>query len=747
MEVRIAKAADTVLVGVDRSEQLGFHRKAFHKIHLQQLGNRQMTWSKARLIFLREVRDQLRDRRTLFMILVLPLVLYPALGLGLFQLTLSFGKQARTVGIRGLADLPAEPRLLAPDGKTFDPSLFKQGGRPHVLATVADDNLSRDDINTGHVNAIIEVPVGMAQRLAAGEQVTLRILHCATDDRSEMAHAMVRAILERWSDHVVSWRMEKAGYPSTFANPIAIEDGSQETAATSARAGSAWSRMFPFLLVMMALTGAFYPAVDLCAGEKERGTMETLLISPATRTEIVVGKFLTIFVFSVATTIVNLTSMGLTFLQTSAMLRGSSDAVTSLFSPPSVNSVVWMFVLMLPLSAFFSALCMALAIFARSTKEGQYYLMPLFLIVTPLVFVTLAPGVELNPFYSLVPVTNVALLLKTLMLNQYATAALFFVPVLAPTLLYGYLALRYAAEQFSREDVLFREAERFDLAPWLKQRLIDKLPAPSVGLAWGFFGCYMVLRWYLQGRLPITPMGVIASQLGTLLLPAVALALLFTQRPAAALNLRWPDRRATLIAVPLVFAIHPVAIGFSEAVESFKDYLPDVDALAPALAALFERPLWQRLVIVALVPAICEEVVFRGLVLNGFLQRYRPGLAIVVSSVLFGVSHMIPQQMIAATLLGVVLAIVATRTGSILVTIAFHFLHNAMVVIYAEGSLHNGGLLDYPLPLILAGALVSAILVGYLATMPSRLKRVGRPIFADETPPSLPLSPTPQTVS
>ncbi len=113
------------------------------------------------------------------------------------------------------------------------------------------------------------------------------------------------------------------------------------------------------------------------------------------------------------------------------------ESAAAILAPPSLAAIGWMLVLMLPLAAFFSALCMALAIFARSTKEGQYYLMPLFLVVTPLVFVTLAPGVELDAFYSLVPVTNVALLLKTLMLNQYDTAMLYFLPVLAPTLLYA----------------------------------------------------------------------------------------------------------------------------------------------------------------------------------------------------------------------------------------------------------------------------------------------------------------------
>ena len=214
---------------------------------------------------------------------------------------------------------------------------------------------------------------------------------------------------------------------------------------------------------MMSLTGAFYPAIDLCAGEKERGTMETLLISPASREEIVYGKFLTIWVFSAMTALLNLVSMGIT---------------TGLLMPKDIpqdefraSALFWGIVLLLPVSAFFSAVCLAVGAYARSSKEGQYYLMPLFMVTMPLIFLTLAPDVVLNPFWSMVPVTGVALLLQRLMVepNPLEKVWPYFVPVLGPTVLYGWLALRWAVTQFQREEVLFREAERLDIGLWLRR--------------------------------------------------------------------------------------------------------------------------------------------------------------------------------------------------------------------------------------------------------------------------------------
>ena len=257
---------------------------------------------------------------------------------------------------------------------------------------------------------------------------------------------------------------------------------------------------------MMSLTGAFYPAIDLCAGEKERGTMETLLISPASRSEIVLGKFLTVMLASVTTAILNLLSMGLTGFQLASQVgalsaeagRRSAAAASSVIAPPTLQAAFWMILLLIPLAAFFSAVCVALAVLARSMKEGQYYMTPLYLICMPLIFLTLMPGIELDLFYSLVPITGVALLLRALILGNYDVAIRFFLPVLVPTLVYAAVALRWAVDQFQREDVLFRESEQFSLSAWLRHLLRDREPIPTGGQAALCFALILTSTWFLM---------------------------------------------------------------------------------------------------------------------------------------------------------------------------------------------------------------------------------------------------------
>ena len=126
-----------------------------------------------------------------------------------------------------------------------------------------------------------------------------------------------------------------------------------DVAPESSRRAALWSKVLPFIVLIWALTGAFYPAVDLCAGEKERGTLETLLCSPAQRLEIVWGKLLTIMTFSVATSLLNLASLGTTgtFLIMQMERQGASLGRSGIGTPP-LSAVLWLLMALIPLSAY-----------------------------------------------------------------------------------------------------------------------------------------------------------------------------------------------------------------------------------------------------------------------------------------------------------------------------------------------------------------------------------------------------------
>jgi len=351
----------------------------------------------------------------------------------------------------------------------FDQALFDGEAEANRLVVVArpaeppwSDAKERERrIRSGLVDAIVVVPRDLRDQIERKETREMAVDFDSADESSQITFLRLKEVLSRWQRRLVSLRLDHDKLPSGYTEPIRIRP--VDNATPDEVGSSMWARLFPFLLVMMSLTGAFYPAIDLCAGEKERGTMETLLISPASRAEIVMGKFFTVVLASVMTALLNLVSMGLTGYQlarqfgamsAAAAASGGPRRIEGMMTAPSLASAFWIVLLLIPLAVFFSAVCLSLAVLARSMKEGQYYMTPLYIICLPLIFVTLMPGVELSPFYSLVPVTGVSLLLRTLILGDYAVARMYFLPVLLPTVVYGGIALRWAVDQFQREDVL-----------------------------------------------------------------------------------------------------------------------------------------------------------------------------------------------------------------------------------------------------------------------------------------------------
>ena len=404
----------------------------------------------------------------------------------------------------------AAPPLLNPEGNGFNPELFDSPHEASLLIAQSrawrrahgqSPETREQAVRNGLAAAVMVIPSDLPDQFRNKNDVEIPIHYKSVDEPSQITYLRLREVLDRWKRGIVDERRKQDKLPQGYTQPIQVKG--VDVATAQEVGGNVWSRIFPFLLVMMSLTGAFYPAVDLCAGEKERGTMETLLISPATRAEIVLGKFLTVMLASVLTALLNLVSMGLTGIQMAAgsgvgrmAAETGRHAAAATIAPPTLQSAFWMIILLIPLAAFFSAICVALAVLARSMKEGQYYMTPLYLVCLPLILLTLMPEIELNLFYSLVPITGVALLLRALIMGDYQTAVRFFLPVMVPTVVYAAVALRWAIDQFQREEVLFREAERFNLAHWLKHLIRDRQPMPTGGQATLCFALILTASWF-----------------------------------------------------------------------------------------------------------------------------------------------------------------------------------------------------------------------------------------------------------
>jgi sodium transport system permease protein len=316
------------------------------------------------------------------------------------------------------------------------------------------------------------------------------------------------------------------------------------------------------------------------------------------------------------------------------------------------------------------------------------------------------------------------------------------------------MALRWAIDQFQREDVLFREAERFDLRIWVRHLLRDKEPTPTGGEALFCFALMLTLAWFLMqylanSGLASSTAAMAAGQVAFILTPPLAMAVLLTSSPRRTLRLYWPRPRYLALGLALPLALNPLINELRPIVEAL---FPISQVVKEALGKMMSSvpSLGMALVLFAAIPAICEELAFRGFILTGLERGHRTRSAILLSALLFGFLHVLLslfQQLFNATLLGVVLGLLAVRSRSILPGMLFHFINNGLAIVLgtlaAEPAYRRfmGWLYRRPADglyhwwWVAFGAVASALLLAWLwrsgAPAPAPEKRKARDLLAD----------------
>ena len=704
-----------------------------------------MNWRHIKLIFRREMRDQLRDRRTLFLIAVLPLLFYPLLGISFFQIAQFLREHPNRILIVGheatRPDLPAlirdnqfaqgvydpdKAHLMELEFLPVDRLRFVREGKWPKSGQWTDED--RAELNSelhrlmkrNDCDAVLFFPPNFFHELETWSEALKEhaktgvgappkmpqslLIFDTSSERKALARFRVEETLNKWSAAVGKFGMEGLGVTSNAADPISI---SKVNVAPENRINtSLWSKILPFVLLIWAVTGAFYPAVDLCAGEKERGTLETLLSSPARRGEIVLGKLLTVMVFSLVTAVLNLVSIGITGAVVLSRLGDMAEMAN--VGPPPFAAMFWLSLILIPVAALFGAVCLALAAFARSTKEGQYYLMPVILVAMPLILLPMKPDAELNFGFSLIPVSGIVLLMRSVMEGTIVELWPYAFPVAAVTFGCCWLSLRWAIDQFNSEEVLFREGERWDVISWLRHVFLDRQPTPTVALAVLCGVLVLIIKFFLPGIISFPSISqlrqievadlvkiTVVTQVFMVLAPAVFLALLTTRRPTRSLQLTEPPLMSLPAAALLPITLFPLVIALQLFVGHIIEPRPEIQKYATILDETLSRtPLWLSVVLVALLPAVCEELTFRGFILSGFRHSGHKWRAIAFTAFFFAVAHPIVEQKINAFFLGFLLGYLAVQTGSVWPPLIYHFVHNATIYVANRQGILEQVLID-----------------------------------------------------
>lgn len=654
-------------------------------------------------IFRRDGRELLRDRRTLFVNLVLPVLLYPLLVLFILQVAQLNAARPAEVPVVLAVDLPSG--LLAPlqdlPASTAKPEAAMTKAMSAAQEGVAVREVAADAAGgwRAHGAALAESSPTPTQRAAACAALraagavaalvllpaegtaTPRLIMIADDasPRYDAARTTCERAAKSWRRGLSEASLKAAGLPTSVLDPVQVVFASTAPMAEAVRTRIAGA--VPMLLVLMAVIGAFWPAVDLMAGERERGTLETLLVSPIRRRDIFLGKLLVVCCAGLASVVLNLLSLGVTTGLLASQLGGAGFDLGNLVAQ-GAGALALCAIALIPVVVALAAASLALAGFAHSAKEAQNYLAPLVIAVQMAAVPALMPQSGPSWALDLVPVTGSVLALKE--------------ALQAPRIPWGHLALSTAAS-VSLAVVLvawasrLMDEERFRYpglvrAGWGRFRRWGEKPAAPTGVeVLGLFAI-AVAGVSMLGK-PLMAAGPVAMVVGPLLLfialPALLLAWLGDyQRKALFLVAPRPGQAiGALLMVPAAIGLS-LSLGLLQGLIASPSELKGVEAQIQAiirnLTTMGGLPL--VLLCLAFAPAICEEVLCRSLLLAGFRRSLGPVWAVALTAFLFAALHMSPWRFAPQMALGVLLAVLTLRSGSLVPAILVHAGHNGLMV-------------------------------------------------------------------
>ncbi len=403
-----------------------------------------MSWRVIGTIYGKELRDSLRDKRTLVSTIVIPTFIMPALMLVVVKATAVIVSKAREeiprIMVLGGADSPGIRAELEKTGK------FR-------LERASADWKAL--ISNKRVRAAVEIPAGFEGALGSGSAPAITLYDYQGELKSGLAVEQLRNFFTGLRSRATARLLADRGLPASIARPFEVQEAN--VAPPEKVGGNLMGGFVPYFLILLCFTGAMYPAMDLTAGEKERGTMETLLCCPAARTDIVLGKFLMVLTGALSAVAFSLISLSLSLLiigstiGTATAGMGPAGAMT-----PTIDllGILGVLAMVLPIAVLFSAVVFCVCLFAKSAKEAQSYMTPLVFIIIVPCGIGLLPGIDLNYHRALVPVANVSLVCKEMLSGVWHWG--YIAVIFGSTALYAAAALALAVFMFRREGVIFR---------------------------------------------------------------------------------------------------------------------------------------------------------------------------------------------------------------------------------------------------------------------------------------------------
>ena len=693
---------------------------------------------------LKELRETLRDRRTIMTLVLMPLLTYPLIGVivsrfllsqseylapadgririacqteaeGLvLQQLLASGKgflkpkstgdsqdegeskaksesNSQTVGVENHEFIISVPE----DQQIFSLEQALQDGEADVGVQIEmpdwtfDDGTDSNQQSKGKSNTEAERSVKNSAsrkqtRLRTNDVIEIQIV-TRTSSWSQQAGEKLKSRLDAFNQFAVQALLRR--HRISFRPPANYHIRTISPAQDSQKAEMfSLAALIPLMLILMTVTGAVYPAIDLTAGERERNTLETLIAAPISRLHLLFAKYVAVLTVAMLTAVVNLGAMMLTIsaIGFDAVLLSDEVNLPLLFI--QILGLLFVF------ACFFSAVLLCVTSSARSFKEAQAYLIPLVLgSIAPGLF-SLSPSLKLTGIFTIIPLINIVLLARDL-LNGVAHLGSSFM-VVCSTLLYSVLVLKLATSLFGTDAILYGSQGNWK---GIVQRPKQSRTYPHSQLGWGMLLLLFPLHFHCSqflGRVQSD------SMVTRLLVSGILTCLLFGLLP-------WIVSWYRKISLRETFALNPISIrvlipslilgctlwpfAFELVMWAKEQQLATLDfskleRFQPLLESWNQIPLGWILLSLAVLPGVCEEWFFRGFLFGSLYNSQRPGRTIVLTGILFGLFHLIVTDSLAverflpSTFLGLILGWIRYSTGSVIPGICLHICHNGLLL-------------------------------------------------------------------
>ncbi len=390
-------------------------------------------------IFRKELIDSLRDRRTMITMVIIPLLLFPALIVISSRVMMSQARKAQertlVIGLitTGNASAFTEEILKRQDYHVIQDLTIEKGMR-----WVQQDTLDALLVFDPEFDSQIA-------RMASGKV----ILYYKAMEEKDIESDRLKSMLYGFRDRLRSERFRRMGIDEAVIETIHIDEFN--LASLKERLAGIAGGFVPYLFIIFCFMGAMYPAIDLAAGEKERGTLETLFTSPVGRLDIMIGKFGVVVLTGIGSAVVSLIGL---YIGIGQMGDIPPELLRTVLSILKMDTILLLISLLFPLTVFFAAILLSLSIFARSFKEAQSIISPMMIIVIVPAFIGLMPGMKLTYATALIPILNVSLATRSIIAGAITLPLMLIVYI--SLFVYAGASIAICARIFSNERNIFR---------------------------------------------------------------------------------------------------------------------------------------------------------------------------------------------------------------------------------------------------------------------------------------------------